>query len=203
MSRLGRADLQGDSAFENRVAHTYAQFVDGGITDNLGLRAMLDTVELVGGTKQYLQGLGIATPRRMAIISLNASADTPQGIGATREAPGIEATLNAVTNIQLHRYNVATLQQTQQSLLRWASQLSTPERPVSPYFIPLSFEDVPDAPPRRWLNEIPTSFVLKAEQVDRLIATGRELLRNNPEFQRLLASLRDAAASAPPKAAAP
>jgi NTE family protein len=203
MSRLGRADLQGDSAFENRVAHTYAQFVDGGITDNLGLRAMLDTVELVGGTKQYLQGLGIATPRRMAIISLNASAATPQGIGATREAPGIEATLNAVTNIQLHRYNVTTLQQTQQSLLRWASQLSTPERPVLPYFIPLSFEDVPDAPPRRWLNEIPTSFVLKAEQVDRLIATGRELLRNNPEFQRLLASLRDAAASAPPKAAAP
>jgi NTE family protein len=195
--------VQGDSAFENRVAHKYAQFVDGGITDNLGLRAMLDTVELVGGAKQYLQGLGIATPRRIAIISVNAAADTPQGIGATREAPGIEATLDAVTNIQLHRYNVATLQQTQQALARWAGELSTPERPVSQYFIKLSFEDVPEAPLRRLLNEIPTSFALEADQVDRLIATGRELLRNNAEFQRLLASLRGPGATAAPKAAAP
>jgi NTE family protein len=154
---------------------------------------MLDTVELIGGAKQYLQGLGIATPRRIAILSVNASADTPQGIGATREAPGIEATLNAVTNIQLHRYNVATLQQTEQALKRWAGQLSTPERPVSSYFIRLSFEDVPEGPLRRFLNEIPTSFALDAVQVDQLIATGRELLRNNVEIKRLLASLADAA----------
>jgi NTE family protein len=114
---------------------------------------------------------------------------------------GIEATLNAVTNIQLHRYNVATLQQTQQALVRWAGQLSTPERPESQY--QLSFEDVPDALLRRLLNEIPTSFALEADQVDRLIATGRQLLRNNPEFRRLLASLRDPGASPMPKSAAP
>jgi NTE family protein len=195
--------VHGDTAFENRVAHKYAQFVDGGITDNLGLRAMLDTVELIGGAKQYLQGLGIATPRRIAILSVNASADTPQGIGATREAPGIEATLNAVTNIQLHRYNVATLQQTEQALKRWAGQLSTPERPVSSYFIRLSFEDVPEGPLRRFLNEIPTSFALDAVQVDQLIATGRELLRNNVEFKRLLASLADAALATGRPPAAP
>ncbi len=188
--------VQGDTAFENQVAHKYAQFVDGGITDNLGLRAMLDTVELVGGAKEYLQGLGIAAPRRIAIISVNASADTPMGIGATREAPSIEDTLNAVTNIQLHRYNVATLQQTQVSLARWAQQLSTPERPVTSYFIRLSFEDVPDGPLRRFLNAIPTSLALDADQVDSLIATGRELLRNNADFKRLLASLQDRAAAA-------
>jgi NTE family protein len=55
--------------------------------------------------------------------------------------------------------------------------------------IRLSFEDVPEGPLRRFLNEIPTSFDLDADQVDRLIATGRELLRNNTEFKRLLASL--------------
>jgi NTE family protein len=187
--------VRGDVAFENKVAQRYAQFVDGGITDNLGLRAMLDIVELIGGPKRYLQDLGIATPRRIVIISVNASADAPQGIGATRQAPGIEATLEAVTNIQLHRYNVATLQQTQQALTRWAGNLSTPERPVSSYFIRLSFEDVPEGPLRRFLNEIPTSFALDADQVDQLIATGRELLRNNAEFKRLLASLAEPASA--------
>ena len=181
--------VQGDASYQDKVAHRYAQFVDGGITDNLGLRAMLDAIELVGGARQYQQKEGLPAPRRIAIISVNASADTPMGIGATARSPSIENTLNAVTNIQLHRYNVATLQQMQQSLERWAGQLSTPGRPVSPYFIQLSFEGVPDGPLRRFLNEIPTSFSLSTEQVDQLIATGRELLRNNADYQRLLTSL--------------
>lgn len=195
--------VEGEAVYENKQSHRYAQFVDGGITDNLGLRAMLDTIELVGGARQYQQSLGIPAPRRIAIISVNASADTPMGIGATRDSPSIENTLNAVTNIQLHRYNVATLQQMQQSLERWAGQLSTPVRPVSPYFIQLSFEGVPDGPLRRFLNEIPTSFALSTEQVERLIATGRELLRNNADFQRLMASLQDGASPTGLKAAAP
>ena len=195
--------VQGDVSYENKVAHRFAQFVDGGITDNLGLRAMLDTIEVVGGAKEYLQSVGIATPRRIAIISVNASADTPLGIGATSEAPGLERTLDAVTNIQLHRYNVATLQQTQQSLERWARNLSTPERPVTQYFIRLSFEDVPEGPLRRFLNEIPTSLALDDVQVDRLIATGRELLRNNADFQRLLVSLQGQAGPVVPASTAP
>jgi NTE family protein len=195
--------VQGDVAFENKVTHKYAQFVDGGITDNLGLRALLDTIELVGGAKQYLQGLGITAPRRIAIVSVNASADSPLGIGTTSKAPSIEDTLNAVTSIQLHRYNVATLQQTQQTLERWARELSTPERPVRQYFIRLSFEDVPEGPLRRFLNDIPTSLALDNEQVGRLIAAGRELLRNNPEFRRLLASLQAQDGSAAPNSTTP
>jgi len=72
--------------------------------------------------------------------------------------------------------------------------LVIPNRHVQPFFIRLSFEDVPEGPLRRFLNEIPTSFVLDADQVDRLIATGRTLLRNNPAFQSLVASLRQSAA---------
>jgi len=62
---------------------------------------------------------------------------------------------------------------------------------------------VPEEPLRRFLNEIPTSFELGAEQVDSLVAIGRELLRNNADYQRLLASLRGQTALAAPKSAAP
>jgi len=102
--------VQNDTAFENKMAHRYAQFVDGGITDNLGLRAKVDAIDMAGGAKAYLQAKGIATPSHIAIISVNAAADTPLGIGTSRQAPSIENTLDAVTNIQLHRYNVATVQ---------------------------------------------------------------------------------------------
>jgi len=74
---------------------------------------------------------------------------------------------------------------------------------VTQYFIRLSFEEVPEGPLRRFLNEIPTSFALDDVQVDRLIAAGRELLRNNAEFRRLLASLQRQAGPAATGSAAP
>jgi NTE family protein len=198
-----RLAVDNDASYRDKAAHRYAHFVDGGITDNLGLRALLESVEVVGGAQAYLSSLNIPAPRRIAVIAVNASADTRQGIDATRLQPTIEETLNAVTDIQLHRYNTDTLQDMQQSLARWSKVLSTLDRPVQPYFIRLSFEDVADAPMRKFLNEIPTSLALSAEQVDRLIAAGRELLRSNAGFRSLVASLDGQLSAAPAAAGAP
>jgi NTE family protein len=189
--------LADDESFSDKVAHRYAHFVDGGITDNLGLRALLETVEVVGGAKDYLKALNLQVPRRLAVIAVNAAADTRQGIDASVTQPTLEQTLNAVTSIQLQRYNTDTLQDMQLSLARWAQELSTPQQPVQPFFIRLSFEDVPDLPLRRFLNEIPTSLALSEDQVERLISVGRELLRNNAEFRRLVASLGGQLATTP------
>ena len=197
-----RMVIDDDAAYRDKTGHRYAHFVDGGITDNLGLRALLETVEVVGGAKDTLQQLGLPAPRRIAVIAVNASADARQGIDASVLQPTIEQTLNAVTNIQLQRYNSDTLQAMQRSLARWSKELSTPERPVQTFFIRLSFDDVPDLPLRRFLNEIPTSLALSDEQIDRLIAAGRALLRRNAEFQRLVASL-DGPPGKAPAAAAP
>lgn len=144
-----------------------------------------------------LQALHIQPPRRIAVISVNAAASTRQGIDASVLQPTVEQTLNAVTNIQLHRYNTDTLQDMQQGMERWTQQLSTPQQPVQSFFIRLSFEDVPDLPLRRFLNEIPTSLALSGEQVDQLIAAGRALLRSNAEFRRLVGSLDGRLATVP------
>jgi NTE family protein len=101
-----------DLSYADTSTHRYAHFVDGGITDNLRLRAMLETVEVVGGAKDYLRKLNMPAPRRIAVNAVNASADTRQGIDASRLQPTIDETLNAVTRIQLRRYNTGTLQGT-------------------------------------------------------------------------------------------
>ena len=196
-----RMVVDDDASFADKTGHRYAHFVDGGITDNLGLRAVLETVEVIGGAREYVVQLGLQPPRRIAVIAVNAAADPRQGIDATLLQPSIESTLNAVTNIQLHRYNTDTLQEMQQSLQRWAKELSTPDLPVQHYFVRLSFQDVPDLPLRRFLNEIPTSLALSGEQVDRLILAGRELLRNDAQFRALVASLDGRLGPPPPGAA--
>jgi NTE family protein len=167
----------------------YAHFVDGGITDNLGLRAVYEAIEISGGPKVFLKKLNLKPPSRIVIITVNASTDPAPKMDASNKQPSLSETINSVTDIQLHRYNTATLKLMKQSVNRWAKELSTPERPVTPYFIQISFRDIQQSDTRVFFNRIPTSFSVSDEQVDRLIAAGRELLRNNPDFQRFVADL--------------
>jgi NTE family protein len=167
----------------------YAHFVDGGITDNLGLRAIYEMIEIAGGPEVFLQKMNRKPPRRIAVISVNASTDPEPVMDATNKQPSMEETMKSVTDIQLHRYNTATLELIKESLTRWAKKLSTPERSVTSHFIQIGFKDLQQPENRLFFNRVPTSFALSDEQVDRLIATGHDLLRNNPEFQRFVSDL--------------
>ena len=70
-----------------------------------------------------------------------------------------------------------------------ATQISTPDHPVTPYFIRVSFEDVPRPQLKLFLNKMPASFSLRDAQVDALISSVRSLLRAHPEFQQPLTDL--------------
>jgi len=167
----------------------YAHFVDGGIIDNLGLRAVYEIIEVAGGARAFLKRHDRKPPRRLAIVSVNASTDPEPKMDLSTKQPSLDETINAVSDVQLHRYNAATLELMNQSVTRWARAMSTPSRPVTPYFIQLSFRDIDHATTRNFFNRIPTSFSLTDEQVDKLIAAGRELLRSNPDSQRFVAGL--------------
>ena len=95
-----------------------------------------------------------------------------------------------MTNIELHRYNTDTLKLMEATIMRWAERLSTPDHPMVPQLTYINFSDLPP-PDQPYFNSIPTSFRLSDEQVDRLISAGRELLRNNPNFQLLLRQLEE------------
>lgn len=180
---------RGITGYFNRTEQQYVHLVDGGITDNLGLRAMLDIVELSGGASSFYEE-GKPPPRRFAVISVNASAKKSSTVNEHNIQPSLKATIEAITDIQMQRYNISTLQDAQLAVHRWCNELSTPEKPVSPYFIQIRFDDVTDPQQRQFLNEVPTSFDLTDEQVDALIQAGRNLLRNNPTFKDLLMDIK-------------
>jgi len=92
-----------------------------------------------------------------------------------------------VSAVQLHRYNAATLELMKNTLPRWAKEMSTPERSVQSYFIQLRFNDIDKPDLLHYFNLVPTSFDLSDEQVEKLIEAGRQLIRSDPEFQKLLA----------------
>jgi NTE family protein len=181
--------VRGLRTYADKDQRRYAHFVDGGITDNLGLRAVYEIVEVAGGVQQFTRATQGKPPRRLIVISVDAATKPePEANRSTRQ-PSLEQTVDAVSSVQLHRYNAATIDLMQQTIPRWAQELSTPGRKVEHHFIRLGFSDIQEPESFKILNLIPTSFGLSDEQVERLIDTGRGILRNNEEFQRLLAEL--------------
>ena len=176
----------GVETYYDKERRKYAHFVDGGITDNLGLRAIFDVIEAAGGPRSYLEKMHRKPPHRLVVLVVDASTEPRPDMDGSNEQPGILETVNAMTDIQLHRYNVATIELMRESLAQWARAVSTPGRPVSDYLIRLSFADLPSAREREYFNSIPTTLSLSGEQVERLIAAGGTLLKSDADFRRLM-----------------
>lgn len=179
----------GLQTYSDKANRKYIHFVDGGITDNMGLRAMSDIVQLNGGLRAYLEREQIPIPRTVVLISVNASTKPNTEIDASTKQPSMATSIGLQSDVQLHRYNVATLKLAKNELETWAAELSTPDNPVTPYFIRVTFDNIEQPDLNLFLNKVPTSFSLSDEQVDRLIESARDLLRKEPNYQALIAQL--------------
>jgi NTE family protein len=168
----------------------YFHLVDGGTSDNLGLRAAIDFVTAAGGAKGALEVRRREAPDRMVLIVVNAEKNPDPALDITRAAPSFAALMNTVAGGQIRRYNFETLLLAEEMLHRWGRELSTDEHRVTTHMINVSFEEIRDEKERRFFNGIPTNFNLSDAVVDRLREVGRRLLRESPSFQRLLRELR-------------
>jgi NTE family protein len=181
--------VDGLNSYALKDQRQYIHLVDGGITDNLGLLAIYEMVEIAGGAKSFLDSIGGVPAPRIVMISVNASTTPQYDIELTNVNPSVEDTINLVADAQIHRTNMATMELMHDSVRRWSSELATPEQAVDSYFVEIDFNGFPQAERRLYFNQVPTNFSLTEEQVDDLIAAGRELLVNNTEFQRFIKDL--------------
>lgn len=172
----------------DKTTYQYLHLVDGGISDNLGLRSLYEVVELNGGIEGIIKLAGPKQLARSALILVDASVDDSYNIGRTAVEPSLEQTINAMSDIQLHRYNASTIELVEQQFQHWHQGLTYRGQPLHPLFITVALSNIDDDDARQAFYQIPTSFNLKKSQVDALIQAGRDLLRQHPQFQQLLNS---------------
>jgi NTE family protein len=168
----------------------YIHLVDGGITDNLGLRATQEFIEMNGDVRRAIRKSDGKPFRHLVIISVNSATRPSPKFEKSPEEPPFAAVADASTNSMMRRYNNDTLKAMHGSVREWAKGLSTPENKVQGHLIEVNFEQVKSRKTRGLLNRIPTSLGLPEEEIELLTAQGRELLRNSPEFRKLLQELR-------------
>lgn len=173
-------------AYLDREKRPWFHLVDGGISDNLGLRSFYDSVSLVGDPNSAFAALMHPSPRRILIISVNAHAKAKTDWALKRYAPSIGEVLGSVTADQMSRYSTDTIDIVRYAYRNWASRVSTPERPVTFNFVEVSFEAVKDDNEREFLNTIGTNFNLSDKEIDHLISAARKVLRESSELKAFL-----------------
>jgi NTE family protein len=169
----------------------YIHLVDGGISDNLGVRSFLDTAITAGGAWNAFRWIGLERPRQIVFIVVNAEVNPDQGIDLLASAPSLGAIVGSVSGAQINRYNFETLALLRSSMEQWAKEFPPDERGerVQFHLVELAFDSLEDPEERDFFNNLPTSFNLPDETVDRLREAGHRLLRESEDFQRLLAVL--------------
>ncbi len=184
------------SAYLDREAHPYIHLVDGGLADNLGLRAVMDYIVIEGGLWNTLQRFNLNNAQDIVVISVDASALLPSKWEQSAAAPSSMAILDAATTTPLVNYNFETLEYLRSNISSWRQELKAHKcqgikncRAPEIYLVELHLEEIPDPGARARLTSIPTDFVLDPTMIDELIDAGHQLLNSNPEFRRLLESV--------------
>ncbi|MEH6611653.1 MAG: patatin-like phospholipase family protein [Halioglobus sp.] len=175
---------QGLKSYRDVENRKYIHLVDGGIADNLGLRAALDRVESLGETR-FLAATEKPV-KNIVFILVNAGVETETTMEQSAKNPSAGATMGAFTSAQIARYSQETLDKVRQNIEELNQRFSADGIPTTIYFSEVSFEEVADRRLNKVLNTLPTSLELDDNQIDQLVTAGRILLRQEPSYRRFL-----------------
>ena len=192
-TKLRRAHMRREEleALADSAKHRYLHVVDGGVADNLGLRTVIEALELAVASRNFRAVTGFDRLKRFAVIVVNSHTEPNNDWGTHDSPPGIVGIVLKSATISIDRYSY---EQTEilHDYVRRAQVAATmgESRPsIEVFVVDVAFDAIADPVERRYFTDLPTTFSLSDEQVDRLREIGGRLLRESPEYKRLLCSL--------------
>jgi len=191
-------------AFADRERRPFLHLVDGGVSDNVGMRGVLDVLS----TFESLHAAGEKTPydhvRNIFIFVVNSLATPPNDWDRHENPPALLDVLIKATGTPIDRYSYDTVETLRDIQARWAA-LREVRDAIKPYpalgeklqavmrapditirVVEVSFGVLADKAERDYLNTLPTSFVLDDDAVDRLRMAAKNAILASPEIKRLI-----------------
>jgi len=185
--------------------HPFLHLMDGGLADNLGLRYITDGYRRTSGFLMPRKG----KIRHLVVIVVNAKTQPPEFLDKQESAPGLTDMAYKTATVSMDNYTFETVHMARELLM--ASQKARQNvdacqrlvdrfcgaghkipalgQAFQAYVIEINFLRVRNPERRDRLLALPTTFSLKREQVQDLIAVGGELLDQSSRFQDLLREL--------------
>jgi len=190
--------------YTDSVHRPYIHLVDGGVSDNVGMRGVLDALEILEALQEAGIQTQLSTAKRIVVFIVNSLSTPPTNWDESEAAPGTIETLLKATGTPIDAFSYEAVELLKDTASRWRTMrrirdtgalagskdpliveaLRVPQAEI--YAIDVSFPQLKDKAELNYLNEQPTSFVLPPEAVDRLRAAAGTIILGSPEFQRLL-----------------
>lgn len=192
------------SSYLDAEKYAYIHLFDGGLSDNLGVRFILNYTARHKNVREQMHALGLQNTNKLAIIVVNARGQMQPHFAKKRESAPIIDTIGLISSIPLDRYSFDTLDLLRRDIKDWKKAITavrcknakvdvrSPDDDcrARSYLIEVSLDQTPDETERRHLMNLPTSFKLSAKDVDRLRDAARDILSASDDFQRLVSDLQ-------------
>ena len=196
--------IRAEQAFSDSVHRPDLHLVDGGVSDNVGMRSVLDALEILEALHEAGRPTPLDSVKRIIVFIVNSVSSPPTNWDLSENPPGAIDVLLKATGTPIDAFSYEAVELLKDTAARWqtmrrirnstafaankdpavAAALRVPDAEI--YAIDVSFPALADKAEFDYLNAQPTSFVLPAEAVDRLRAAAGAIISASPEFQRLL-----------------
>jgi NTE family protein len=190
-------------SFQNSKDRPYIHLVDGGVSDNIGVRGIIETLEELGSSAKFRGEVGFGVVKRIVLLVVNSHASPSTDWDRREDPPGIVGQLLQSTGVPIDRYSFETVEtlKDRAEIYKWRRELlvararlagkSETEAEagvpnVSIEVVDVAFDAIRDPKEREYFMNLPTSFVLTPEQVDHLRDIAGRLLRASPDYQALV-----------------
>ncbi|MDE2133840.1 MAG: patatin-like phospholipase family protein [Alphaproteobacteria bacterium] len=173
------------------------RLLDGGITDNLGVRgSMMSPVAHYGNVEDMA---GAFTPQALdrvtKVLVIVANAQVYNEFDWSRDGtdPSIPEMLVSSFDASVDILSTETVSLAKNGFQMWADRINARRKPGLPRvtvdFATLTFDDIKDPGERGRFNSIPTALSLPGKDVDDLEALAATLVQQSPDIQRFVKSL--------------
>jgi len=207
--RTARADSRLSLANSGTGRRPYIHLTDGGVADNIGLRGPLEAISSTNYSWSVLRMMNNKMIDKLVVIVVNAATSPVTQRDQTPSVPGLVDTLTAAATVPLDNYSFDTVELLEAKvnefneegrLIRGCEKLAASKggqcaldipapHPVTLYPVQVAFEYIEDPTKRDWFRNLPTTFELPRDTIDKLRAVGRQLLAEDPGFKKLMKAL--------------
>jgi NTE family protein len=169
----------------------WVHLMDGGIADNLALRALLSFFIVIQAEGELFRDTALST-RRILVLSVDGEAAPPLALGRQRSVGGLLQVFSAATGTEIDAYNFETLSLTREQVHHLADRIRSARCDAGPVinghpcedvrgdFVHLALSDIQDPTWRDRLEAIPTGLTIPDADVDALVRYGEALVRDHP-----------------------
>jgi NTE family protein len=198
-------------SFQDSKDRPYIHLVDGGVSDNIGVRGVLEALEELSASAAFRNQVGFGNYRRIVVMVVNSRSSPKTDWDRHETPPGFVVQLLQASGVPIDRYSFETVEtmKDRAEIQKWRRELLVAQArlaglskaqaeakvpDVTLEVVDVSFDAIKDPAERARFMNLPTSFVLPPENVDGLRDVAGGLMRQSADYESVVRGFGAAAA---------